>query len=60
MKSPRTHFNRLVLVIEEELNAAFAMHWLGDDRPPPDAQHLHGAAERIADGVDEVFHLEPR
>ena len=54
------HFDRLVSVIEEELNVVFAMQRFGDGQPQPDAQHLHVSAEIIADGVDQAFHLEPR
>jgi hypothetical protein len=53
------HFDRLVPVIEEELNVAFAMNWFGEDQPTPDVQTLHQAAVMIADGVDHAFRLEP-
>jgi hypothetical protein len=54
------HFDRLVSVIEEEVNVAFAMRYFGEDQPLPDLQRVHGAAVMIADGVDEVFRLEPK
>jgi hypothetical protein len=54
------HFDRLVSVIEEEVNVDFAMRRFGEDQPLPDPQRVHTAAILIADAVDDAFRLEPR
>ena len=54
------HFDRLLSVIEEELNVDFAMGRFGEDQPHPGPQRVHSAAILIADVVDDAFRLEPR
>ena len=54
------HFDRLVAVIEEEVNVAFAMGNFGKEQPVPDLQRVHAAAVMIADGVDDAFRIEPK